>query len=79
MWTWFISTRLGRFVLKVAFFVGGVALLLWQAFNRGKDAARKEQREATLDAVHERKQLDADIDRLDDDDIRQRMQDHWSR
>lgn len=76
---WFANTNLGRWLLTALGIVGTILLVAWRAFSKGKKAAKQEQQTATLEALKDRKKNDADIDRLGDDDIRKRMQDHWSR
>ncbi|SNZ20961.1 hypothetical protein [Cohaesibacter gelatinilyticus] len=76
---WFTNTKLGRWLVTALGIVGAILLVAWRAFSKGKKVAKQEQQAATLEALKDRKKSDADIDRLGDDDIRKRMQDHWSR
>jgi len=37
-WSWFIGTKVGRFIVGIALVIGGLALTLYVAFRKGKHA-----------------------------------------
>lgn len=77
--SWLATTKIGcRFVSALAL-LSGLVLMAAHFYAKGKAAMRSKHQRKTLEDIENRRKLDADIDRLDDDDIAKRMQDHWSR
>ncbi len=52
---------------------------LWRVYAAGKNAARLEGLERTLDNVGAKDKTDETIDRLPDGDVTGRLRDKWSR
>lgn len=79
IFAWIAGSKLGRWIATALAFLAGVGLLAARFYSKGKASVLNKQRRKVLEDIQERRESDAGIDRLDDDDIRQRMQDHWSR
>lgn len=77
--SWLAATRIGRWFFSAFALLSGLALIAARFYAKGKAAMRTKHQRKTLEDIESRRKLDADIDRLDDDDIAKRMQDHWSR
>lgn len=77
--SWLATTKIGRWFASAFALLGGLALFAAHFYAKGKAAMRTKHQRKTLKDIENRRKLDADIDRLDDDDIAERMHDHWSR
>lgn len=75
---WFVGTKFGRWLVATVLALGAIALVVLEAFQRGKDAQRRRETENQLNAVKDRNRINEDVARLPsnavDDELRK-----WSR
>jgi len=76
LWAWFVSTKIGRWIVGITLVIGGLAAALFVAFLKGKehqaDADKAKDAEASQQAVKEAAaavQQSADAVRATNDEI----------
>ncbi len=69
----------GARALLVAAAVSGVAGIGWWLYDAGRQAARVEGLETTIDIVRERDAIDLEVNRLPDGAAAERLRRDWSR
>jgi type VI protein secretion system component VasK len=74
-WPLIAGTKIGRMLLAIGAAVLGALAMLARARQQGADAERKRQEKENADFLEAKRRRDADIDRLNRDDLERMLTD----
>lgn len=76
--TWLTGSRIGQYVAGGALISVIILLAVWRIFAAGKDAAKIEAIQESVNAFAKRVTTDNDLERMSAAERRQRLQQHWT-
>lgn len=78
MWAWFITTKLGRYVVAGVAIAAAIAFAVLKLISAGRQQERARQQSETLEAIKARRTNDEKVDGLRPDAVRSQLDD-WMR
>lgn len=76
--TWLTGSRLGQYVAGALLLTLVVSVAIWRIFAAGKNAARIDAIQESVNAFAKRVSTDNDLERMSAVERRQRLQQHWT-
>ena len=76
MTSWFLTTRLGRYIAAGGAIATAIGLALFRAFMAGRKAEREKQIRASLENLRNRTRKNEEIGNLSEPDVDRRL-DRW--
>lgn len=75
---WLTGSRVGQYMAGAVLIAAIVLIAIWRIFSAGKNAAKIEAIQESVNAFAKRVTTDNDLERMSAAERRQRLQQHWT-